>query len=59
MDKNTKPIFWAILLGSLLVSATVAITGRYQITGGTEGAGSYVIRDNWTGRSWYEAVRRY
>ncbi len=54
-------IFWAILIGSFVIAATVAVVGRHQITGGPErisDGGSYVVRDNWTGRSWYENIGR-
>ena len=63
MDKNTKSIVIAILFGSFLVASTVAVIGRYQITGGPEGVtmgnSSYVVRDTWTGKSWWEQIRKY
>jgi hypothetical protein len=63
MERNTKAIVLAVVIGSIIISLTVALIGRYQITGGPEGlslggGSTYIVRDNWTGRSWWEQVGR-
>ena len=58
MDGNTKAIVRAIVFGSFVVAATVAFTGRHQITGGGSGDSTYIVRDAWTGSSWREQVGR-